>query len=63
MDSYYGGLELAQILQEKDLYFLLSCAKNRPNWLFKDYLNKNLKVKNFAIFLIKLERRNQIMHL
>jgi hypothetical protein len=43
-DSYYGSWELADELNGMGFKFLLSCAKNRPTWLFASDLNKNLKV-------------------
>lgn len=34
-DSYYGSLELAEYLNERNFCFILSCGKNRPSFLFQ----------------------------
>ena len=45
-DSYYGSLELAEYLNRKQFYFVLSCGKNRPSFLFADCLHQDLEKGN-----------------
>lgn len=44
-DSYYGSLELAEELHKKQIFFVLSCQKNRPAFLFSKGMHKEKKVK------------------
>lgn len=45
-DSYYGSYELAQYLNDSH-YFILSCSKNRPTWLFQEFLHDDLTKGDF----------------
>lgn len=45
-DSYYGSIELAQYLNERNFYFVISCGKNRPTFLFAECLHKELEKGN-----------------
>ena len=44
-NSYYGSLSLAEELNKLQVRFIMSCQKNRPAFLFKDYLNKQKNMK------------------
>jgi len=43
MDSYYGGLSLAQYLSENGYKFIMNCKSDRPTFLFKNHLQLKLK--------------------
>lgn len=45
-DSYYGSLELAEYLNERNFSFILSCGKNRPSFLFSNCLHEDLEKGN-----------------
>ena len=45
-DSYYGSLDLAEYLNDRGFYFVLSCGKNRPSFLFNDCLHQELEKGN-----------------
>lgn len=40
VDSYYGSWQLAQVLMDMGVYFVMLCSTARPSWLFKDWLVK-----------------------
>ena len=44
-DSYYSSLELAEILHQKKLGFLLSCRADRPSYLFSQTLHDQISAK------------------
>lgn len=41
-DSYYGSLALAEDIHKLGYKFILSAKKDRPSWLFKKGLHRNL---------------------
>ena len=47
MDSYYGSLDLALKLQEKNTHYLMACRPQRPAWLFDNFLCKELSKGEF----------------
>ena len=45
MDNYFGGLELANNLNEQKTYFVMNCKGCRPTFLFKEGLQASIHQK------------------
>ena len=48
-DNYYGSLDLGEKLSKRDVYYIFTCNKNRPGFLFKN-MDQGLKKKKFRFF-------------
>lgn len=44
-DSYYGSVELAEKLHDRQVFFILGCQKYRPSYLFKNFMHKEKRMK------------------
>lgn len=41
-DSFYSSLDLAKLLHQRNVLFILSCQANRPSWLYSQFLHIQL---------------------
>lgn len=55
-DSFYGGVDLAELLSNKGWKYILACRGDRPTDLFNKYIGEKLKKKGDVSSVTNPER-------